>query len=271
MFALPIAQALGFDLWLISSNGAVTKSTTGEHLHTELLPAATARKLIAGMEEFRGNAVLTFDRDGKGSLVVERTDELHGSISRWMEKNAPFIRRVEPMEQALVTDPVQVMFCGPVERMRAAGLMVWAAFLLGYDHETPASIRETVDWALSKKFAFSAFNVLTPYPGTAFYERMRAEGRLRYGGRWWLHDDYRFGDVAFDPRHMAAEELSALGLEARLRHASPWQILRRATDRKTNSKDLWSLATYLAYNPLFRGEMLKKHGMTLGYRGYERA
>ena len=32
----------------------------------------------------------------------------------------------------------------------------------------------------------------------------------------------------------------------------------------------WSLATYLAYNPLFRGELLKKHGMTLGYRGYER-
>ena len=26
-FALPIAQSLGFDLWLISSNGAVTRST----------------------------------------------------------------------------------------------------------------------------------------------------------------------------------------------------------------------------------------------------
>jgi len=58
-----------------------------------------------------------------------------------------------------------------------------------YDHETAASIRETVDWALSKKFAFAAFNVLTPYPGTAFYERMKAEGRLLYDGCWWLHDD----------------------------------------------------------------------------------
>jgi len=157
-----------------------------------------------------------------------------------------------------------------VERIRAAGLMIWAAFLLGYDHETAASIRETVDWALSKKFAFSAFNVLTPYPGTAFYARMKAEGRLLYDGRWWLHDDYRFGHVGFRPRNLEPEELAELGLQARLRHNSLYQIARRATDRSTNSKDLWSLATYFAYNPLFRDELLKKHGMQLGYRGFER-
>ncbi len=158
-----------------------------------------------------------------------------------------------------------------VARIRDAGIMLWAAFLLGYDHETPESIRETVDWALSKKFAFSAFNVLTPYPGTAFHARMQEEGRLLYDGRWWLHDDYRFGHVAFRPRHMSADTLSELGLAARLRHSSLFQILRRATDRKTNAKDLWSLATYFAYNPLFRDEMLKKHGMVLGYRGLERS
>lgn len=158
-----------------------------------------------------------------------------------------------------------------VARIREAGILLWAAFLLGYDHETPASIRETLDWALSKKFAFSAFNILTPYPGTAFYERMKAEGRLLYAGRWWLHDDYRFGYAAFRPRHMAPETLSELGLEARLRHSSIFQILRRAMDPMTNAKNVWNLATYFAYNPLFRDEMLKKHGMVLGYRGQERA
>ena len=29
-FALPIAESLGFDLWIISSNGAVTRSTQDE-------------------------------------------------------------------------------------------------------------------------------------------------------------------------------------------------------------------------------------------------
>ena len=37
-FALPIAESLGFDLWLISSNGAVTRSTRGELFHQDLLP-----------------------------------------------------------------------------------------------------------------------------------------------------------------------------------------------------------------------------------------
>ncbi len=127
MFAMPIAEALGFDLWLISSNGAVTKSTRGEHFFTGKLPAATARTLIRHMDEFRGNAVLTFDREGKGALVVERTDELHGSISRWMEKNEAYIERVAPLEDALVTDPIQAMFCGTLARMQQAQARLAAA------------------------------------------------------------------------------------------------------------------------------------------------
>ena len=119
-FAMPIAQVLGFDLWLISSNGAVTMSTRGEHFFTDKLPAATARKLIRQMEDFRGNAVLTFDRDGRGALIVERSDELHASISRWMEKNAAYIEHVVPLETALTEDPIQMMFCGSVARMQQA-------------------------------------------------------------------------------------------------------------------------------------------------------
>ena len=121
MFAMPVAEALGFDLWLISSNGAVTRSTSGEPFFTDRLPAATARKLIRYMEEFRGNAVVTFDREGKGALVVERIDELHSSISRWVEKNAAYIEYVVPLEDALVADPIQAMYCGTVARMKQAG------------------------------------------------------------------------------------------------------------------------------------------------------
>src|ERR1700726_4196612 len=70
-FALPIAQQLGFDLWLISSNGAVTRSLSGETFHRDLLPAPTCRKLCSAMREFRGNTVLTFDTENKGAVVLE--------------------------------------------------------------------------------------------------------------------------------------------------------------------------------------------------------
>jgi radical SAM superfamily enzyme YgiQ (UPF0313 family) len=157
-----------------------------------------------------------------------------------------------------------------VEAIRRAGLMIWAAFLLGYDGETPQSVATTCDWALSKKFAFAAFNILMPYPGTPLYTRLAAEGRLLYDGHWWLHDDYRFGQAGFRPSHCSPEALTAACLEARRRHSSLPNIARRALDIKTNMKDLWSVATYIAYNPLFRDEMLEKHGMMLGYRGVER-
>ncbi len=119
-FALPIAQQLGIDLWLISSNGAVTRSLSGELFHRDLLPVATARELCAAMREYRGNTVITFDTETKGALVLERMDELNGSIQRWLEKNMQFIEFVVPIEKALVSDPVQAMFCGTVERMRSA-------------------------------------------------------------------------------------------------------------------------------------------------------
>jgi Cof subfamily protein (haloacid dehalogenase superfamily) len=122
-FALPIAQQLGFDLWLISSNGAVTRSLAGETFHRDLLPEATCRELVRVMQEFRGQTVLTFDGndlhgDAAGTIVLERLDQLEGSIQRWLEKNMQYIKFVVPIEDALTCDPVQAMFCGPVAHMQ---------------------------------------------------------------------------------------------------------------------------------------------------------
>ncbi len=116
-FALPIAKQLGFDLWLISSNGAVTRSLSGETFHRDLMPASTCRQLCEAMQQFRGNTVLTFDKETRGAIVLEHMDELGASIRRWLEKNMEFIEFVVPIEKALVTDPVQAMFCGTMARM----------------------------------------------------------------------------------------------------------------------------------------------------------
>jgi hypothetical protein len=117
-FALPIAEQLGFDLWVISSNGAITRSLRGETFHRDLLPASTCRQLVSKTQAFRGQTVLTFDNTGAGTIVVERLDELESSIQRWLEKNMRYIKFVVPIEDALSTDPVQAMFCGSVEQMQ---------------------------------------------------------------------------------------------------------------------------------------------------------
>jgi hypothetical protein len=119
-FALPIAQQLGFDLWLISSNGAVTRSLAGETFHRDMMPVETCRQLCGAMREFRGNTVLTFDKETKGAIVLEHMDELTTSIRRWLEKNMEYIDFVVPIEDALISNPVQAMFCGTLARMNQA-------------------------------------------------------------------------------------------------------------------------------------------------------
>jgi Cof subfamily protein (haloacid dehalogenase superfamily) len=128
-FALPIVQQLGFDLWLISSNGAITRSLQGETFYRDLLPAEICRQLCQAMIEFRGNTVLTFDKRGKGSIVLEHLNDLELSIRRWLEKNMDYIEFVIPVENSLVTDPVQAMFCGPIPRMHQALVALKACHL----------------------------------------------------------------------------------------------------------------------------------------------
>lgn len=127
-FAMPIAEALGFPLWMISSNGAVTRSTTDEHFYVDFLPAQVCRDLCIYMgDQFRANTVVTFERPGKGALIVERVDELTESIQRWIEKNSQFIEFIVPIENGIVTDPIQAMFCGTIAKMELAQekLLAW--------------------------------------------------------------------------------------------------------------------------------------------------
>ncbi len=59
--------------------------------------------------------------DERGALVCEGLDELNASIARWMEVNEPYMTQVAPIERSLdEAEPIQMMLCGPVDRMREA-------------------------------------------------------------------------------------------------------------------------------------------------------
>ena len=153
-----------------------------------------------------------------------------------------------------------------VRILRDYGLQTWAAFVLGYDHETRDSVRRTLEFALESRFTFAAFNVLTPYPGTPLYDRLRREGRLLYDGQWWLHPDYRFNYSPFRPARMTAEELTDACFEARAEFNALPSLVHRLLDFKTNLRNPVRLYTYLRFNPVFRKEVFKKHGMYFGLR-----
>jgi hydroxymethylpyrimidine pyrophosphatase-like HAD family hydrolase len=118
---------LGEENALISSNGTVVRTIGARLIERTLLPKETARWLCGHVEEFRNSLVMTFDKvgtdgeDARGALVVEQLDELTASIGKWMTVNEPYIAHVVPIEKALEDDdPIQMMLCGTVERMRRA-------------------------------------------------------------------------------------------------------------------------------------------------------
>lgn len=150
--------------------------------------------------------------------------------------------------------------------LRDHGLQTWAAFTLGYDGDTPESIEATAEFALRNRFAFAAFNILMPYPGTPFYRELAKRNRLLWGGRWWLHPDYRFNHAAFVPEGMTPDELTEACHRARLRFNSLPSLLYRFSDVRTNMRSLGRIFAWWSYAALFRREVFKKHGMRFGLR-----
>jgi radical SAM superfamily enzyme YgiQ (UPF0313 family) len=151
-----------------------------------------------------------------------------------------------------------------VEVLRRHGLQTWAAFTVGHDEDTVESVRALVDFALAQKFTFAAFNTLTPYPGTPLYRRLEEEGRLLFGGRWWLHPDFRFNHATFVPARMTPRQLTDASWEARVRFNGLGSRLRRFLEPRTNLRNPMRMALYWGYNGLFRRELVRKQGMTLG-------
>lgn len=148
--------------------------------------------------------------------------------------------------------------------LKEYGLQTWAAFTLGNDTDTPESLYGILAFALRHKFTFAAFNVLMPYPNTPFYRKLEAEKRLLFGGRWWIHPEYRFNHAAFRPARMTAKELTEISFDIREKWNRTSSIFQRFFDRRTNMRSLYRMAVYWMYNPLFRRETFKKQGMLLG-------
>jgi radical SAM superfamily enzyme YgiQ (UPF0313 family) len=110
------------------------------------------------------------------------------------------------------------------------GISVMGCFVFGLDHDTPAVFRETVGFCAEAGIDLPRFAVATPFPGTPFFRRLEAEGRI-LTRNWELYDAQH---VVFRPARMSVEELQR-GHESAWRSAYSWRtIARRLTRSRTN-------------------------------------
>ena len=90
-----------------------------------------------------------------------------------------------------------------IREIHRRGIMINGSFVFGLDGDTAETFDATVKWIVKNRIETVTSHILTPYPGTALYDRMSSEGRIT------SHDlsKYNTAHVVFRPLGMSAEEL----------------------------------------------------------------
>jgi Cof subfamily protein (haloacid dehalogenase superfamily) len=138
-FARPVAEGLPPSITLIVSNGAVERGMDGSTRARRLLDRNVAREVLAANAAHRAATALVFDRDSHGQIVFETMDWSHPGRKGYWARNKSLIARSVPLEDALVEDPIQVMFNGGYESMR-----ILADVIRAQDHDVTVSLTEYV-------------------------------------------------------------------------------------------------------------------------------
>jgi radical SAM superfamily enzyme YgiQ (UPF0313 family) len=90
-----------------------------------------------------------------------------------------------------------------IKRLHDLGVMVNASFVFGMDDDDESVFDRTVEWAIKQGIETATFHILTPYPSTALYKRIVAEGRLT-SSNWDMFDTRH---TVFQPKRLTPEAL----------------------------------------------------------------
>lgn len=96
-----------------------------------------------------------------------------------------------------------------IDKLHDLGIMINGSFVFGLDGDDADVFRRTVAWAIESGITTATFHIATPYPDTAFYKQMQADGRM-LTNNWDLYDTRH---VTFQPKLLS---------EAELKHGYDW-------------------------------------------------
>jgi radical SAM superfamily enzyme YgiQ (UPF0313 family) len=91
-----------------------------------------------------------------------------------------------------------------VRRIQDRGITVNGCFVLGLDGTGPESFDDVFDFVRESGLFEVQITVMTAFPGTPLYQRLRADGRIRREEAWELCTLF---DVNFEPEQMSVREL----------------------------------------------------------------
>jgi hypothetical protein len=96
-------------------------------------------------------------------------------------------------------------YSAAIRRLHDHGVMINGSFVFGMDGDDGSVFERTVEWAIAQGIETATFHILTPYPGTALYQRMADQRRLTLRD-WDLYDTRH---AVFRPAKMTGAQLEA--------------------------------------------------------------
>ncbi len=94
-------------------------------------------------------------------------------------------------------------FADEIKMFHDHGIMVNPGIVFGFDNDDESVFERAVEFLTKNQVELAYFNVLTPLPGTALYERYNSAGRI-FDRDWAKYDGKH---VVFHPSRMTAEQL----------------------------------------------------------------
>jgi anaerobic magnesium-protoporphyrin IX monomethyl ester cyclase len=135
------------------------------------------RKRVLKLAELIGKLPrkVQFSIESRIDLLRQETLELLQSVgltSITVGIETPDETTLKHYKRAPINDDKQRMF---VETCRRLGIRTVAGFMIGFPEDTAQSIRGVLRYARAVNPTFANFNIVTPYPGTEFYDQVRQD------------------------------------------------------------------------------------------------
>jgi len=97
-----------------------------------------------------------------------------------------------------------------IRSFRKKRIKIHGMFVLGSDNDNKSTIWDTLKFAIKQKIDTIQMMILTPVPGTKFYEELKKQRRI-FSQDWSLYDGQH---VVFNPKLLSARELQLNVMQA---------------------------------------------------------
>lgn len=152
-------------------------------------------KLIPLKKRWAGNASWNIARDEETLKLLEKSGCRGLFIGFESLKPQPGVKKIaSSADNAL-------LYKETVRKLHDHRIKAIGAFIFGFDHEDESVFDRTLEFIQDSQIDAAQLNILTPFPGTPLYRRLKREGRITESN--W--NNYMTSNLCFKLKHMSPE------------------------------------------------------------------